>query len=120
MGKRLGIKEQDELINKLDFEPLLKQWTHQVRWLYDNCNKCTPVISEKSVRLIIFKLQERIKELETSKNLALNIGSVRDSLVLVKFCGSLNDCIARSEANICNYVSDCIFRHDENLFPQGR
>lgn len=62
--KRLGIRETDELINKLDLAPVLNDKVRQVRWLYDNSNKCTKVYEEKLVRIMIHRLQERIKELE--------------------------------------------------------
>lgn len=64
--KRLSFNETTELINKLDLTPVLNDKVRQVRWLYDNSNKCTMVYDEKLVRLIVQRLQERIKELESS------------------------------------------------------
>jgi hypothetical protein len=64
--KRLGLRETDELINNLDLAPVLNDKVRQVRWLYNNSNKCTMVYDEKLVRIMIHRLQERIKELESS------------------------------------------------------
>ena len=64
--KRLGLRETDELINNLDLAPVLNDKVRQVRWLYNNSNKCTKVYEEKLVRIMIHRLQERIKELESS------------------------------------------------------
>lgn len=63
--KPLGIKETDRLINELNLQPVLKDRLRQVRWLYNNGNKCRKVYDEKLVRLMIHRLQERIKELES-------------------------------------------------------
>lgn len=65
--KRLGVRETTELINKLDLEPVLNDKVRQVRWLYNNSNKCTKVYEEKLVRIMIHRLQERIQELELSR-----------------------------------------------------
>jgi hypothetical protein len=62
--KRIGIKEADEMLNNLDLDPILDSRVRQVKWLFNNSNKCTMVYDEKLVRLMIHKLQERIKELE--------------------------------------------------------
>jgi hypothetical protein len=60
-------KELDKLIEDLNFTPVLESRLRQVKWLFNNGNKCTMVYDEKLVRLMIFKLQERIKELEQNK-----------------------------------------------------
>lgn len=63
--KTLGSRETDDLIRNLDLEPVLKYKVRQVRWLYNNSNKCTKVYEEKLVRIMIHRLKERIKELES-------------------------------------------------------
>lgn len=65
--KRLNPKEIDELLKQLNFEPILKQQVRQVRWLYNNANKCTMVYDEKLVRIMIHRLHERIKFLEEQR-----------------------------------------------------
>jgi len=63
--KRLTIKQTDEILaTSTDFSLILKQRVRQVRWLYNNGNKCTMVYDEKLVRLMIHRLNERIKFLE--------------------------------------------------------
>ena len=62
--KILGIREVDELIMRLDLEPVLNSRVRQVRWLYNNSNKYTNVYEEKLVRIIVHRLKERINELE--------------------------------------------------------
>jgi len=61
---RLSTKNIDKMLSELNFEPILKSQIRQVRWLYNNSNKCTMVYDEKLVRVMIHRLQERIKELE--------------------------------------------------------
>lgn len=56
--------EFEQAIESLDMDLILNRQVHQVRWLYKNSNKCTMVYDEKLVRLIVQKLQRRIKELE--------------------------------------------------------
>ena len=63
--KQTSIREEDEMLNNLDFEPVLKSKLRQVRWLHNNSNKCTMVYDEKLVRIMVHRLQEKIKELET-------------------------------------------------------
>ena len=36
----------------------------QVRWLYNNSNKCLMVVCEKDVRLIVSKLKAEINDLQ--------------------------------------------------------
>lgn len=62
---RLGVREFKKLLDNLDLAPILDSRVRQVRWLYRNSNKCLMVYDEKMVRLIIHRLQERIKELES-------------------------------------------------------
>lgn len=64
--KKRSIKETDQLINALDLDPVLNEKVRQVRWLYNNSNKCTRVYDEKLVRIIVHRLREKIKELELS------------------------------------------------------
>ena len=52
-------------IEQLDIEPVLNSQIRQVKWLFNNSNKMTKVFDEKLVRLIVLKLQNRIKELES-------------------------------------------------------
>ena len=66
--KILGLKEVDDLIDKLDLQPVLNSRVRQVRWMYNNSNKCTMVYEEKLVRLIVHRLMEKIKELKLNKN----------------------------------------------------
>lgn len=66
--KRLTIKQVDEILEKsTDFSLILKQQVRQVKWLYNNANKCTMVYDEKLVRIMIHRLQERIKFLENQR-----------------------------------------------------
>lgn len=48
-------------------EFLLKYQVRQVRWLYNNSNKCTMVYDEKLVIAMIQKLERKIKELEENQ-----------------------------------------------------
>ena len=48
-----------------DFDWLLNSQVRRVRWLHANSNRNLLVYDEKFVRLMIHKLKERIKELET-------------------------------------------------------
>jgi len=54
----------DEMLNNLDLAPILDNRVRQVKWLYNNSNKHLRVYEEKLVRVMVHKLQERIKELE--------------------------------------------------------
>jgi len=66
--KRLTIKQTDDILqNSTDFSLILNQRVRQVRWLYNNGNKCTKVYDEKLVRLMIHKLKERINFLEAQR-----------------------------------------------------
>jgi hypothetical protein len=47
-----------------DFDFILDHQTRRVRWLYANSNKMTMVYEERLVRMMIQKLQNRIKELQ--------------------------------------------------------
>lgn len=60
-------KELDKCINDLSMDKILESRVRQVKWLFNNGNKCTMVYDEKLVRLMVFKLQERIKALEENK-----------------------------------------------------
>jgi len=62
--KRLGIRETDMLIDNLDIDSILRDKVRQVKWLYNNSNKCTKVYEEKLVRLIIHRLRKHIEALE--------------------------------------------------------
>ena len=62
--KALGVKEIDRLLDNLDIQPILKSQIRQVKWLFNNGNKCRMVYDEKLVRVIVHKLTERINELE--------------------------------------------------------
>lgn len=62
--KVIGLKEFDALLDNLDIEPILDSRVRQVKWLFNNSNKCTMVYSEKLVRLIVHRLKTRIEELE--------------------------------------------------------
>jgi hypothetical protein len=65
--KAMSPKEFDKHLDELDIQPILNSKVRQVRWLYNNSNKCLMVYNEKMVRLIVHRLTERIEELE-SKN----------------------------------------------------
>ena len=69
--KVLGLKETDRLIDALDMQPVLNSRVRQVRWLYKNSNKCTMVYEEKLVRLIVHRLTERIKDLESQTSYSI-------------------------------------------------
>lgn len=76
---RLGIRDIDKMIEELNFAPVLKAQVRQVKWLYNNSNKCTMVYDEKLVRLMIHRLQERIKELEEGSKIKFPLSTyVRD------------------------------------------
>ena len=76
---RLGIREIDKMIGELNLAPVLKAQVRQVKWLYNNSNKCTMVYDEKLVRIMIHRLQERIKELEARSEIKFPLPtSVRD------------------------------------------
>lgn len=66
MPKRviLSQKEIDTCIANLDLKPVLESRVRQVRWLYNNNNKCLRVYNEKLVVLMVHRLQERIYQLE--------------------------------------------------------
>lgn len=65
MKRSLKPSEVDKLLDTLDIQPILKDKVMQVRWLYNNSNKCTKVYEEKLVRLIVHKLSEEIKFLRS-------------------------------------------------------
>lgn len=53
-----------ERMNDDDIKLILNHRVHQVRWLYNNSNKCTTVYDERMIRFIIQRLQSKIKSLE--------------------------------------------------------
>ncbi len=57
----------DKNLDDLNIEPILQSQVRQVRWLYNNSNKCTMVYNERLVRAIVARLKKRIKELEEDK-----------------------------------------------------
>lgn len=64
MAKRMmKLSEFDEHLDRLDIQPILNQRVRQVRWLYNNHNKCTMVYDEKLVRLIVHRLSSEINHL---------------------------------------------------------
>ena len=67
---QLSAIELNEKLEELDIQPILKSQVRQVKWLYNNSNKLTLVYEEKLVRIIVDKLEKRIKTLE---NLISNI-----------------------------------------------
>lgn len=67
MNKLITLKEEDKMLDELNIAPILNNRARQVRWLYNNSNKCTLVYNEKLVRVIVHRLQERIKELENKQ-----------------------------------------------------
>jgi hypothetical protein len=62
--KIMKLSEMDALLDALDIEPILNNRVRRVKWLYNNGNKMRMVYDEKLVRLIVHRLQTRIKELE--------------------------------------------------------
>lgn len=62
--KSMSLKELDQHLDALDLQPVLKNKTRQVRWLYNNGNKCLNVYEEKLVRLMVHRLQTKINELQ--------------------------------------------------------
>lgn len=60
----LKAAQLNELVQSLEIDRVLNSQIRQVRWLYNNSNKCTMVYDEKLVRLIVQRLQNRISELE--------------------------------------------------------
>ena len=64
--KRMSLKEFDQYLDRLDIQPILNSRVRQVRWLYNNSNKCTMVYDEKLVRLIVHKLSEEISFLRNA------------------------------------------------------
>lgn len=69
---QLTLKGMERALDTLNMDAVLKSQVRQVRWLYNNSNKCTMVYEEKLVRLMVFRLQQRISELEN--NLSVIIG----------------------------------------------
>lgn len=65
----LNIKEKDKLFNDGKYAEYLKHCTHQVRWLYKNSNKCLTVIPQRDVWAVLYKMEQRILELERGQNL---------------------------------------------------
>lgn len=63
-----SLKEFDKAMDELDTKKLLKEQARQVRWLYNNSNKCTIVYDEKFVRLLVHRLEEKIDQLKTEIN----------------------------------------------------
>jgi len=61
--KPMTLKEFDSHLENLDILPILDSRVRQVKWLYNNSNKCTMVYEEKMVRLIVHKMQQKINEL---------------------------------------------------------
>lgn len=61
-------EESEEMIDSLNLSPILDNYVRQVRWLYNNGNKCTMVYEEKFVRTLIHRLKKRIQELEREKD----------------------------------------------------
>lgn len=56
----MGIKECDKHLENLEFKPVLEARVRQVKWLFNNSNKCLMVYDEKLVRLMIHKLESKI------------------------------------------------------------
>lgn len=65
--ERLLPREVDKLLDELEIGRILNSQVRQVRWLYNNSNKCTMVYNEKLVRAIVQRLKDRISELESRK-----------------------------------------------------
>lgn len=63
------IKEKDELLLQGKYAEYLKRCTHQVRWLFKNSNKTTTVIPQKDVWAVVYKMEQRIRELEHGQNI---------------------------------------------------
>jgi hypothetical protein len=72
--KGLSPKDFDEAIETLNMPLILEKQVRQVKWLFNNSNKMTMVYDEKLVRLLVHKLQSRIKELEEKTSVSLGIG----------------------------------------------
>lgn len=70
--KHMSLSDVDRKLENLDLEPILNDKVRVVKWLYNNSNKLTRVYEEKLVRLIVHKLNQRIKELEQSNERILN------------------------------------------------
>ena len=77
----------DEMLNNLDLAPILDNRVRQVKWLYNNSNKHLRVYEEKLVRVMVHKLQERIKELEGGdcKTFAPDMSTT--SATICRICG---------------------------------
>lgn len=60
----MTLKEFDKKLDELDITPILNSKVRQVKWLYNNSNKCTMVYEEKMVRLIVHRLRQKINELQ--------------------------------------------------------
>lgn len=60
--KILSIKEIDRLLDELDIQPILNSRVRQVKWLFNNSNKCTMVYDEKLVRVIVHRYEQKLKE----------------------------------------------------------
>lgn len=77
----VGTDEFLKLLDELNFTPILERQVRKVKWLYNNSNKHTMVYCEKDVRMMIDRLQKRIKELEKNQRSEIKFPlptSVRD------------------------------------------
>jgi uncharacterized coiled-coil protein SlyX len=72
--KGLAPKAFDEALETLNLPLILEKQVRQVKWLFNNSNKMTMVYDEKLVRLLVHKLQSRIKELEEKTSVTLGVG----------------------------------------------
>lgn len=61
----MKLSEMDRCLDNLDIQPILNSKVHRVKWLYNNSNKMTFVYEEKLVRLIVHRLEQKIKHLES-------------------------------------------------------
>lgn len=67
-----------------DIGAVISDQTRQVRWLYKNGFKCTKVIEEKMVRLIVSKLQKQYPEIMKIMEVTRNINYIIQGLSLLK------------------------------------
>src|SRR6185312_17297156 len=53
------MNQLDKLLEEGKFDEAITNQTRKVKWLFNNSNKLTNVVCEKTVRLIVHKLKER-------------------------------------------------------------
>lgn len=56
--------KSDELFEQGRYKEFIKFHTRQVRWLFNNSNKCAKVVDQKLVWAVVYKLMQENEELK--------------------------------------------------------